>query len=105
MFITTCSATLTWLLPVISTTSMLCSTAASKSTWSEPTPAVIASFKLGAFLTRSFVIYAGKNGELIITSMSLKCSSRSEEHTSELQSRGHLVCRRLLQQKKHTEPS
>src|SRR5690625_5858411 len=28
-------------------------------------------------------------------------SSRSEEHTSELQSRGHLVCRLLLEKKKH----
>src|SRR5690625_5797289 len=27
-------------------------------------------------------------------------SGRSEEHTSELQSRGHLVCRRLLEKKK-----
>src|SRR5690625_5374350 len=26
---------------------------------------------------------------------------RSEEHTSELQSRGHLVCRRLLEQQEH----
>src|SRR5437870_8262179 len=30
--------------------------------------------------------------------------ARSEEHTSELQSRGHLVCRLLLEKKK-TEPS
>src|SRR5690625_6212421 len=29
--------------------------------------------------------------------------SRSEEHTSELQSRGHLVCRLLLEQKHHTK--
>src|SRR5207253_6527727 len=29
-------------------------------------------------------------------------SSRSEEHTSELQSRGHLVCRLLLEKKKRT---
>src|SRR5690625_6426300 len=29
-------------------------------------------------------------------------SCRSEEHTSELQSRGHLVCRLLLEQKKST---
>src|SRR5690625_6038205 len=29
-------------------------------------------------------------------------SVRSEEHTSELQSRGHLVCRLLLEKKKHT---
>src|SRR5690625_6969755 len=30
-------------------------------------------------------------------------SIRSEEHTSELQSRGHLVCRLLLEKKKHDE--
>src|SRR5207253_11316005 len=29
--------------------------------------------------------------------------ARSEEHTSELQSRGHLVCRLLLEKKKNTE--
>src|SRR5437870_7014003 len=28
--------------------------------------------------------------------------TRSEEHTSELQSRGHLVCRLLLEKKKHS---
>src|SRR5439155_11925987 len=28
------------------------------------------------------------------------CPDRSEEHTSELQSRGHLVCRLLLEKKK-----
>src|SRR2546429_6669741 len=33
-------------------------------------------------------------------------ATRSEEHTSELQSRLHLVCRLLLEKKKHTaEPS
>src|SRR5437870_10870273 len=30
---------------------------------------------------------------------------RSEEHTSELQSRGHLVCRLLLEKKKPPRPS
>src|SRR5690625_7940471 len=30
-------------------------------------------------------------------------STRSEEHTSELQSRGHLVCRLLLEKKKKTQ--
>src|SRR5690625_7731227 len=30
---------------------------------------------------------------------------RSEEHTSELQSRGHLVCRLLLEKKKGTIPT
>src|SRR5690625_6243763 len=30
-----------------------------------------------------------------------KMERRSEEHTSELQSRGHLVCRLLLEEKRH----
>src|SRR5690625_6631634 len=32
----------------------------------------------------------------------VKDQSRSEEHTSELQSRGHLVCRLLLEKKNNT---
>src|SRR5690625_645507 len=38
----------------------------------------------------------GRHAELIINDGPL----RSEEHTSELQSRGHLVCRLLLEKKK-----
>src|SRR5258708_20018438 len=38
------------------------------------------------------------------TSLSLS-SKRSEEHTSELQSPDHLVCRLLLEKKKTTPPS
>src|SRR5690625_5648075 len=34
---------------------------------------------------------------------SLFATDRSEEHTSELQSRGHLVCRLLLEKKKQTQ--
>src|SRR5437660_8384190 len=34
----------------------------------------------------------------------LERAGRSEEHTSELQSRGHLVCRLLLEKKKKCEP-
>src|SRR2546429_4959657 len=37
-----------------------------------------------------------------ISSPRLSMSSRSEEHTSELQSRLHLVCRLLLEKKKKT---
>src|SRR5437870_11743521 len=33
----------------------------------------------------------------------MKWFLRSEEHTSELQSRGHLVCRLLLEKKKNTD--
>src|SRR5437870_12319423 len=42
-------------------------------------------------------------GEVVVV---LDVEERSEEHTSELQSRGHLVCRLLLEKKKkikHTE--
>src|SRR6266550_8906150 len=34
-----------------------------------------------------------------------RCHSRSEEHTSELQSRLHLVCRLLLEKKKNNQAS
>src|SRR5207253_4630670 len=37
-------------------------------------------------------------------SRSARPGLRSEEHTSELQSRGHLVCRLLLEKKKHLDP-
>src|SRR5690625_3369095 len=42
---------------------------------------------------------AGKIGELALQKNKTKIS-RSEEHTSELQSRGHLVCRLLLEKNK-----
>src|SRR5690625_6557017 len=35
-----------------------------------------------------------------VTSEEMHQAGRSEEHTSELQSRGHLVCRLLLEKKK-----
>src|SRR5690625_5759246 len=46
-----------------------------------------------------FLSGSGKN--FIGSTKELK-QSRSEEHTSELQSRGHLVCRLLLEKKKRT---
>src|SRR3712207_6954756 len=36
----------------------------------------------------------------ILASLKLTCGKRSEEHTSELQSRQYLVCRLLLEKKK-----
>src|SRR2546429_5630654 len=38
---------------------------------------------------------------LLVTCVSCRVSNRSEEHTSELQSRLHLVCRLLLEKKKN----
>src|SRR2546422_2799335 len=54
---------------------------------------------------------AGHVGELGEQSLALRIDPvgvvemRSEEHTSELQSRLHLVCRLLLEKKKKTEPN
>src|SRR5439155_6710303 len=49
----------------------------------------------------------GRRGKLGSPQTAIRCASprkhtelRSEEHTSELQSRGHLVCRLLLEKKK-----
>src|SRR5437870_7084531 len=41
--------------------------------------------------------------DTLISVLSDKVLHRSEEHTSELQSRGHLVCRLLLEKKKTTK--
>src|SRR2546430_5038456 len=41
-----------------------------------------------------------KNSSCVISLPSRKCTSRSEEHTSELQSQSNLVCRLLLEKKK-----
>src|SRR5690625_1316096 len=38
--------------------------------------------------------------QIAVTMSELASGARSEEHTSELQSRGHLVCRLLLEKKK-----
>src|SRR5207253_275458 len=44
--------------------------------------------------------YGGRN---YYNSARFRYGTRSEEHTSELQSRGHLVCRLLLEKKKNTK--
>src|SRR5437870_9377353 len=45
-------------------------------------------------------VYAVGNTKQIVGRSAGAASLRSEEHTSELQSRGHLVCRLLLEKKK-----
>src|SRR5437870_9111136 len=47
--------------------------------------------------TRQFTTYVRDAHERLLSALS---EPRSEEHTSELQSRGHLVCRLLLEKKK-----
>src|SRR5579884_1833599 len=55
--------------------------------------------KMGAQLLREWinVFYSGNNGRSGFIDFGGRFSARSEEHTSELQSRGHLVCRLLLE--------
>src|SRR5690606_40775999 len=45
------------------------------------------------------------NNEIIREILALRAERRSEEHTSELQSRENLVCRLLLEKKKPKEPA
>src|SRR5258708_15062817 len=42
------------------------------------------------------------HGDYLRTGAMARCGDRSEEHTSELQSPDHLVCRLLLEKKKKT---
>src|SRR5690625_6855920 len=43
------------------------------------------------------------NRKELVEQIQTAIEKRSEEHTSELQSRGHLVCRLLLEKKKKTQ--
>src|SRR5690625_6687065 len=45
------------------------------------------------------VVVAGLDPERLLQRLRPAARHRSEEHTSELQSRGHLVCRLLLEKK------
>src|SRR3989442_10570516 len=54
--------------------------------------------------TRRVLLANGREEEwpISLVLMTLESNTRSEEHTSELQSRPHLVCRLLLEKKKNT---
>src|SRR5690625_6503304 len=51
---------------------------------------------------RAALRIVGTHGSMLVDLLrpQLEVRTRSEEHTSELQSRGHLVCRLLLEKKK-----
>src|SRR5437870_8272989 len=53
------------------------------------------------YVAAGLPIEAIASSETIAVPEDLVGKRRSEEHTSELQSRGHLVCRLLLEKKKH----
>src|SRR5439155_19108993 len=57
---------------------------------------------IGMWLVGNHQIILGPVGQALGVSGTAQ-DDRSEEHTSELQSRGHLVCRLLLEKKKNKE--
>src|SRR5690625_6558203 len=65
-------------------------------------PVIIRIWYSLLFRRMSFGIKGSPAGKFLSTTgwRPFLISIRSEEHTSELQSRGHLVCRLLLEQKK-----
>src|SRR5690625_5054342 len=61
---------------------------------------LLLAFRIGCKSYRIPVSYPPREEPVIIVLEAEIYQSRSEEHTSELQSRGHLVCRLLLEKKK-----
>src|SRR5690625_1838246 len=64
----------------------------------------LASWIYGARTSLTVATVSAAAATLIGIVMGLLAGFRSEEHTSELQSRGHLVCRLLLENKNNTTP-
>src|SRR5687768_17934174 len=56
-------------------------------------------------VTDRFSICIGRRGREVVAFPATCHAARSEEHTSELQSRLHLVCRLLLEKKKKKQTS
>src|SRR3712207_7784323 len=54
-------------------------------------------------LDNTYIIFTSDNGYLLGEHRNNEQKDRSEEHTSELQSRQYLVCRLLLEKKKNPE--
>src|SRR5690625_6027440 len=69
-------------------------------------PGDMITFVLRAILTQHLVesdLTLVESNSQNITEIILILKTRSEEHTSELRSRGHLVCRLLLEKKKRQQ--
>src|SRR5690625_7047686 len=66
---------------------------------SSQTMALAPSYRSSWLLTSKLV----RGNNTLLASRDHRHTRRSEEHTSELQSRGHLVCRLLLEKKKQED--
>src|SRR5437870_7559940 len=75
-----------------------------KLAYATPTTAPLVAGRRSFFKYRDLGVTAASNGKIraqvTIGAEGMTQPTRSEEHTSELQSRGHLVCRLLLEKKK-----
>src|SRR2546425_5553047 len=84
-------------------------TAASEYPWTLVAPAVIGRYGFTSVWNRSTIspptTRTAPTSTTSQTSTSLSVVSRSEEHTSELQSLAYLVCRLLLEKKKNVNTS
>src|SRR5439155_6610362 len=71
-----------------------------------PTSLTFGSQQIGTSSSAQTVTITNTGSTKLLLSLSADANfaetNRSEEHTSELQSRGHLVCRLLLEKKKNT---
>src|SRR5437660_7114712 len=65
-------------------------------------PALSKSFPFDPLRDFTHIALFGGPPGVLVVNPALPTQDRSEEHTSELQSRGHLVCRLLLEKKKIT---
>src|SRR2546429_4440354 len=63
----------------------------------QPVALLIDSFAVGLVMISVLFVFGAFEGPAFVT---IQRATRSEEHTSELQSRLHLVCRLLLEKKK-----
>src|SRR5690625_5964923 len=66
------------------------------SEWKE----MIMNLRLDGLRLKNQLAETSKEGAALVKALTQDMKKRSEEHTSELQSRGHLVCRLLLEKKK-----
>src|SRR5439155_3825088 len=65
-----------------------------------PAPDVYTDAQTMAWIMDTYAMTVGHSAHGVVTGKPVSIGGRSEEHTSELQSRGHLVCRLLLEKKK-----
>src|SRR5690625_6463255 len=78
---------------------MVSAQAAKCVTWPSFMAKILSEYREAKFISCITTITVRPSSSAAARSWRIICTERSEEHTSELQSRGHLVCRLLLEKK------